>query len=990
MSKTIDRKSTLVLNTAGHNIKDVSQGNISYILPLETPNQDEAEVSLEIKDVRFGQKSITNPEITTIMNGNKTKVKVPFTEPLLYHFKKIEDDMIFKFAVTSSGDLLGFIYMEIPQKFKTMKTFKLDDWFPVKHLETEEGDTSKLENFVARIVVNYKGIRKLENTQQFTGKLPKAQIYEEMAKNLKQRISEINQAVEQFNDEGFKHLANFEKKLLKKKIKANANDNDPKKTVYANVKNTQFINVQKDQFYKTRQIMGETQEIKNTDINPTVFYQTENNRGNKAVKVGSANCENCEKLLKELAYTRNELIESNQRLTSLEEGHMTVDNVQLKRRYEQELEDLSKDRKEYNLKLRDSNEQLAKDRERLQQEFQKEKEKVNKNREEYERLIGEYKALVSSLKADEAKMNEEKKVLEEKIATIGNREKKIVEDQTKLIKERQILDEKAAEMKEIKSRMMKERQKIYEEGGKFAYLKGDVDLKEKQLKSFEEFLNEEKEEFRREIDRKNREIDELKDELSQKKELYELELNILNEDKKDLERRNLDLNEEKKRLKIEGVRLWREKNQAATEMEEYMNYKKAFEGEKQQQVDTLEKDYQFVDQQLNLIDNQKKEFDTLKEKLEIWEKNIKEQARLQTEQHERYVILQRNFFEKLKNAEFDVNELKIYAQKFGVDLENADKKFRDNVKQTEKLEKEKEDHKRNLETLVDQQFKEGTVNERRTQVAERKFTRTLKEGSIAEVTHALDINFKLKKEANDLIEDIFANVLLNSARHADNKKDEIINDLNKKVLELEEKLKEADRQNRRSKLDRLGERKSVVVEEKGVDRKSFDENGIPTPTKVIKNPYFGMDDKMPGSPRHSAISQDRKSVTSGKDNAKITSEPTDLHTEIKDLCQAGIEILQRKISKGKDIDRNHDRIQYLQHSKKILDNIFKVLTQIKGGKRAGHVDLKPFNLDNDQFDYEILKSKYDQKIRQLIEYIQKVRDNTDFFNNNIDSEILVK
>ncbi|MCA6492064.1 MAG: hypothetical protein IM572_05260 [Chitinophagaceae bacterium] len=990
MSKTIDRKSTLVLNSAGPNTKDVSQGNISYILPLETPNQDEAEVSLEIKDVRFGQKSITNPEITTIMNGNKTKVKVPFTEPLVYHFKKIEDDMIFKFAVTSAGDLLGFIYMEIPHKFKTMKTFKLDDWFPVKHLETEEGDTSKLENFVARIVVNYKGIRKLENTQQFTGKLPKAQIYEEMAKNLKQRIADINQAVEQFNDDGFKHLANFEKKLLKKKIKANANDSDPKKTVYNNSKNTQYINVQKDQFYKTRAVMGETQEIKNTDLNPAIFYQTENNKGNKNVKVGNVNCENCEKLLKELAYTRNDLIESNQRLTSLEEGHMTVDNVQLKRRYEQELEELSKDRKEYNLKLRDSNEQLAKDRERLQQEYQKEKEKANKNREEYERLIGEYKALVVSLKSDEAKMAEEKKVIEDKLNSISSREKKIVDDQTKLIKERQILDEKAAEMKEIKSRMMKERQKIYEEGGKFNYLKGDVDMKEKQLKSFEEFLNEEKEEFRREIDRKNREIDELKDELSQKKELYELELSILNEDKKDLERRNFDLNEEKKKVKIDGVRLWREKNQANTEMEEYMNYKKAFEAEKQQQLETLEKDYQFVDTQLNLIENQKKEFDAFKEKLEIWEKNVKEQSRLQTEQHERFVILQRNFFEKLKNAEFDVNELKVYAQKFGVDLENADKKFRDNLKYAEKLEKEKEDHKKNIENIVDQHFKEGTVNERRTQVAERKFTRTMREGSIAEVTHALDVNFKLKKDANEVIEEIFANVLLNSARNGDNKKDEIISELNKKLEELEEKLKEADRQNRRSKFEKLGERKSVAVEDKGAERKSVDENNVPTPTKVIKNPYFGMDEKTPASPRQSGISPDRKSVSSAKQDQKGNSDPLDLHTEVKDLCEAGIEVLQRKISKGKDADKNHERIQFLQQSKKILDNIFKMLTQIKGGKSMEKSDVKPFHLDNDQFDYEIIKSKYEQKIKKLIEYIHRVRDNTDFFNNNIDSEILVK
>lgn len=41
-------------------------------------------------------------------------MKVPFEKALDYSFAKVEQDMVFKYAVTSEGDLLGFLYLEIP------------------------------------------------------------------------------------------------------------------------------------------------------------------------------------------------------------------------------------------------------------------------------------------------------------------------------------------------------------------------------------------------------------------------------------------------------------------------------------------------------------------------------------------------------------------------------------------------------------------------------------------------------------------------------------------------------------------------------------------------------------------------------------------------------------------------------------------------------------------------------------------------------------
>lgn len=41
-------------------------------------------------------------------------MNVPFSKGLGYSFPKVEQDMVFKYAVTSEGDLLGFLYLEIP------------------------------------------------------------------------------------------------------------------------------------------------------------------------------------------------------------------------------------------------------------------------------------------------------------------------------------------------------------------------------------------------------------------------------------------------------------------------------------------------------------------------------------------------------------------------------------------------------------------------------------------------------------------------------------------------------------------------------------------------------------------------------------------------------------------------------------------------------------------------------------------------------------
>ncbi len=99
------------------------------------------------------------------MNNNERVVMpIPFKEPIVYYFDKISDCMIFKFAVTSNEDLLGFLYLEIPDSYKQIKKFKLEDWFPVQKVQTEGVHVFKDDNFMVQLKIEYNASSKVVKT----------------------------------------------------------------------------------------------------------------------------------------------------------------------------------------------------------------------------------------------------------------------------------------------------------------------------------------------------------------------------------------------------------------------------------------------------------------------------------------------------------------------------------------------------------------------------------------------------------------------------------------------------------------------------------------------------------------------------------------------------------------------------------------------------------------------------------------------------------
>lgn len=80
---------------------------------------------------------------------------------------------------------------------------------------------------------------------------------------------------------------------------------------------------------------------------------------------------------------------------------------------------------------------------------------------------------------------------------------------------------------------------------------------------------------------------------------------------------------------------------------------------------------------------------------------------------------------------------------------------------------------------------------------------------------------------------------------------------------------------------------------------------------------------------------------------------------------------------------------YLDSARKTILNIFKVMNLIHNSKKDFDNGLmKKHEVVNQQWDLERMKQKYDEKVRGLVDYIKKIRDNLDFFDFNVDNNVL--
>ena len=99
-----------------------------------------------------------------------------------------------------------------------------------------------------------------------------------------------------------------------------------------------------------------------------------------------------------------------------------------------------------------------------------------------------------------------------------------------------------------------------------------------------------------------------------------------------------------------------------------MEWKDILEKENRKAESELDDDYKFIDQQLNLLAKNKEELNEFRENLNTYERLLDEQQRKLNEDQKKFYIEREKFFEKLNSTNFDIKELKQYADECGLKL----------------------------------------------------------------------------------------------------------------------------------------------------------------------------------------------------------------------------------------------------------------------------------------------------------------------------------
>lgn len=922
MLKSVDKKAKRELSSRspGRVHKVQSEVFQREIIP------DEVNLTLEIKEVRYGRRQVNAPEITTMLNNSKVVCPVPFESPLKYSFKRTEDEMVFKFAVTSGGDLLGFIYMEIPQKFKTIKKFRLDDWFPVKMVQTQDQEKLKQENFVARVVINYESSRKLEaGALNVTPKTLKTQLAEDTQKNLRQKMDNIHEEVDAFAGEGFKHLEEFQKKLMTKKIKSTTAliEGGKEREKSTSKSPNRLLNTQKETFYKAQQTLGETDDLKGDQLRARQLYNRSPNASpDTPINQKTKSCQNCDNLLKELSYTRKELIEANQKITAFEERQMSVDNVKLKKQLEALQEALNKDRKELSLKLREHSTILEAERSRLSKIANEENQKAYSLQKEANSVVAECKARTSELRLQEAEMERRHSDFEMRLAELTKNENEYIDRMKAFLKERDEYQRDKEEWEEIKVRMMKERRRIYEEANKYQFLRADLGLKKEELQALDDYFGDEKDKFRREMDEKVAHIEKLKYELVKREEIFEMEQRHFNEQKKLLEEKNQRLNAEMSKVRTEAGRLAQMHSKIARDGEAVNAARESASQDHQLVFQEIEKDYEFLDQQLKIVEEQRNEIANMHETLAQYERTLEKQNSLHLEQQAKINVMANQLVQKLNSTDYDQSDVKRLVEGFAIEFKELEHQVIETQRFSRELDKNRASVRKSMAVISEKSTKALNLPER-TSILERRNTKKFQEAIKFEKSYHNELKGMTSFE---VVGPLFS----------DNQNEKNIKDLQSIIQAQQRRITELE------------------------------------------------GSALPGAQRSTAALKVSQQPASDADSVDQQQRIVELQAEIDRLFEQRLAAFRNSQPNKANPQKYQERIRAVENAQKTARNALVVLSQLN------NLRVESLTFDGSLFDHEKLAAQYEKRIADLIEFIQRVKDNTDFFNNNMDNEILIR
>lgn len=1022
------------IDMAGLAPMEIRQGMLGTLLKTEQSKVPEVKLLIDIKEVKLGNKKVANAEVITIHKGNKTTVDLPFSKPLDFAFPKVEHEMVFKFAVVGSGDLLGFIYLEIPKKFRTIKSFRLDDWFPIKQIKSEEDDEIvRIQNFVARIVINYKAKRKLELTDYFPKNIPQAKVFQMMAKNLKQRLNNINKDIKNFNEEGFRYLHDFEKKILGKRLNLKRIHKSPVR--HKNLKAKEYLNQQKQVFIKGKGIASKHDRVVAAETRFTDYYNKEG--GKYKLKRGVNTRRAIEELMKELTLTKKELTEKNMKLRALEEGQMDPDNLDLKRQIEQMKDELQNDKKDLTMNLVVATKDLENDRAQKKEEHDKEMDECRDLKEEIDGVMAKYKEKYRELQGLENKLKGQTDDNDQLSEKVRLREGVVGKERNRLDNDKQTLDELEEELDALRDKMMRERHNIHKKSKGFGDDRGEISLRERQLRTQEEFLRNQREDFEREKDQAYKELALMTREIDELKKLGGLDQTQLDALKDEYEERLGEVEADKKKNKREGIKLWREKSALEEKVKEFLDLKKVADEEKAGNQRSLEEDYDFIDGQMSEMENRKVELDELKQNLENYEMELNQQADDNKMDVEKFNHNKASFFDAIQKSSFDPKELEQIARDHGIDPEVAKRAAENQKEMDQKLENKNRIVRASIMGLQQIGMDRNTISNRRQTAKERRTTMVNRMSMAGTDLGAMRDNedFGNKKDVRKFMEGLFNQACAQYIKDGKKTLDQQQEDLQTELDKLNGECGEAKLELQKSKLAFflknvlavLSEQKAKKEAEEDEREREEEERRRREEAKLKKKREKEEKERLKEMTRKQAIrfkeEKKKREEAERKRKAKEAEErrrrkeeklrkreeakktgmgalfgkmgggakgPEELKKDLIRVCEATTEKLKADLQNAEDKKTIQERIDFLEGAMKCVDNIFGItIFMDKHKEKIDDKYIRKMEKANPNFDFETIRRKYEAKIIALVEYIKQIRSNYNFFNPNVDRNILI-
>ena len=132
----------------------------SNIVDIDKSNPNHREVMFFIKKVKIDNKDIKNCTVAISEGGNKnTKISIPFNDYYKIHFNCCEEKITVKLLFLIEDEILGYVYLEIPEKFKNNKKVKLNDWYKIIQIPKRKIKLTE-DNMMTNIELIYKSTEK--------------------------------------------------------------------------------------------------------------------------------------------------------------------------------------------------------------------------------------------------------------------------------------------------------------------------------------------------------------------------------------------------------------------------------------------------------------------------------------------------------------------------------------------------------------------------------------------------------------------------------------------------------------------------------------------------------------------------------------------------------------------------------------------------------------------------------------------------------------